>query len=65
MAILVSREFGISFLDLVLNVGAMIEALKFTFTPIDLLFYGLALFIGFGASFRNEGEKKPARVAAS
>jgi hypothetical protein len=56
VAIIVSREFDWPFLDLMLDFGMMIEAMKLTFSPIDLLFYGLALFIGFGASFRSEKE---------
>jgi hypothetical protein len=33
--------------------SVIIEVLKATFSPIDLLFYGLAIYLGFKTAFAN------------
>ncbi|MCA9192396.1 MAG: hypothetical protein KDB03_11560 [Planctomycetales bacterium] len=40
-------------LQIVLNPPAAIELMKMTFSPMDLLFYGIAVFEGFKFSFRQ------------
>lgn len=38
---------------MVLNPAVELELLRATFSPIDLLFYGLALYYGYKAAFRR------------
>lgn len=51
----VSGEFDTSVVDIMnqLNVEMVVELMKATFTPMDLLFYGLALYFGFRYSIRE------------
>jgi len=52
--IVISREFNIPFLTLLtrLNLDLIVEAMKATFSPMDLLFYALAIYAGYRYSFR-------------
>lgn len=53
--ILVSRDLGVPFMELVelLDVSIVIDIYKETFEVIDLLFYGLAIYTGYRVSFRE------------
>lgn len=53
--IVVSRELGAPFLDVLFNLdwGIIIEFMKVTFSPIDLLFYALAVYAGFRFASRR------------
>lgn len=55
--IVIARQEAVSFLEVALffvtSPGAMIEALAITFSPIDLLFYGLAIYEGYKFAFRR------------
>jgi hypothetical protein len=52
--IVISREFNIPFLTLLtrLNLDLIVESMKVTFRPMDLLFYALAIYAGYRYSFR-------------
>lgn len=41
-----------------LNLNVAIEIMKYTFSPIDLIFYGLALYYGYKFSFRQLTESE-------
>lgn len=49
----IGQEWGVPFSDVVaeLNLGLAIEILKAMFQPMDLLFYGIAIFVGYQYSF--------------
>jgi hypothetical protein len=51
----VARQEGIPFFDLLsrLDVSVAIELMKASFSPIDLLFYGIAVYEGYRLSFRR------------
>jgi len=51
----VAQNEGLSFTDLLFNInwGAIPGALGETFSPIDLLFYGIAIYEGYRFSFRR------------
>jgi hypothetical protein len=56
-AIIIAQQEAVSIVDvlifLLLSPGTVVEILAVTFTPIDLLFYGLALYEGYRFSFRQ------------
>lgn len=54
IVVLVSQQEGIAVLDLLsrLNPAAAAELMMVTFSPIDLLFYGIAVYEGYRFSFR-------------
>lgn len=60
VCIAISRDEHIPFFDLLsrLNPEVTIELMKATFRPMDLLFYGIAVYEGYRFSFRkiSEGE---------
>lgn len=43
--------------------GAVIAVMKATFNPMDLLFYGIAMYEGYGFAFRQITEEELARLA--
>lgn len=58
--VIASMEQGVPFMDVIgsLNVAVAIEIMKYTFSPIDLIFYGLALYYGYKFSFRQLSENE-------
>lgn len=54
-AIFIARAFELTFMQVVgtMNLAIIIDVLRATFSPIDLLFYGLALYVGYRASIRT------------
>ncbi len=58
--ILISKHEHIPFLQLVsrLNSEIVIEIMKATFNPMDLLFYGIAVYEGYRFSFRRLGNEE-------
>jgi hypothetical protein len=62
--IVVSREFEVSFFDLLINLNLeiVVEFMKVTFSPIDLLFYGLAVYAGYRYAFRRVTKEELARL---
>ena len=61
--VVASREFGIPFFEMLLNLdmAIIVELMTITFSPIDLLFYGLAIYTGYRAAFRKITEEELAR----
>lgn len=53
--IIVSSEENVALGQIIssLNFPTAVEIMKYTFSPIDLLFYGLALYYGYKFSFRQ------------
>ncbi len=53
--VIVSQQDGVALGEVLagLNLSVAIDIMKFTFSPIDLLFYGLALYYGHKFSFRQ------------
>jgi hypothetical protein len=51
----ISKQEAIPFFDLIsrLNPLIIIDLMKATFSPIDLLFYGIAVYEGYRFSFRQ------------
>lgn len=62
--IVVSREFEVSFFDLLINLNfeIVVEFMKVTFSPIDLLFYGLAVYAGYRYAFKRVTKEELARL---
>jgi hypothetical protein len=60
VCIVVSRQEGMAILEVLsrLNPEIVVGLMKATFSPIDLLFYGIAIYEGYKFSFRTitEGE---------
>jgi hypothetical protein len=56
--ILAANEFDVSFFEVlsVLDPGVIFEIMKETFHPMDLLFYGIAIFEGYKFSFKPSTE---------
>jgi len=46
-----------------LNFAVAFEIIKYTFSPIDLLFYGLALYYGYRLSFRQMAQEELKSIA--
>jgi hypothetical protein len=55
VVIIVAQEYEIPILDLLLSLDLeiVVEFLKVTFTPMDLLFYALAIYAGYRYAFRR------------
>ncbi len=55
VCILVAKEEAIPLFDLLgrVNVGIALELMQVSFSPMDLLFYGLAVYEGYRLSFRK------------
>lgn len=53
ICIMISRQEGVVLLDLLsrLNIPVVVELMKITFRPMDLLFYGISLYEGYNFSF--------------
>ncbi|MFK7735255.1 MAG: hypothetical protein AB8B50_04455, partial [Pirellulaceae bacterium] len=53
----VAQDEGVSVINAVAtlfaNPSAMLELMKLTFSPMDLLFYGIAVYEGYKFSFRQ------------
>jgi hypothetical protein len=66
IAIFASREEGVSMLlvlfGLILSPGLVMEVMGATFSMIDLLFYGLAIYAGYKYSFRQFKEAELANL---
>jgi hypothetical protein len=63
----VARQEGVplSGILLNLNLAAVPGVMAATFDPIDLLFYGLAIYCGYRLAFRNVTQEDVARVTAN
>jgi len=61
---MVASEQGVSFLDAVvqLNAGLIQELMIAFFSPMDLLFYGIALYYGYKLAFRQLTEEELQRM---
>ena len=61
---MVASEQGVSFLDAVvqLNAGLIQELMIAFFNPMDLLFYGIALYYGYKLAFRQLTEEELQRM---
>ena len=62
----ISDAMGIAYFDVVMQLtpAIAIEILQDTFTPIDLLFYGIAIYEAYRFSFRNITEDDLANALA-
>jgi uncharacterized membrane protein len=58
--VIASMEEGVPMMQVLgsLNLDVAIEIMKYTFSPIDLIFYGLALYYGYKFSFRQLTESE-------
>ena len=58
--IFVSREFQISFVDLLLGLDfrLIVEIMRETFQLMDLLFYGIAVYAGYRYAFRQVAQEE-------
>ena len=58
--VIASMKEGVPFMEIIggLNFNVAIEIMKYTFSPIDLVFYGLALYYGYKFSFRQLTENE-------
>ncbi len=65
ICLVVAREKAMSLLEVFsrLDLGLIVNLLSATFSPIDLLFYGLAVYEGYRFSFRQDAEGEPAAQA--
>jgi hypothetical protein len=68
IAIFASRQEGVSLFlvlfSLIISPGLVLELMTETFTLIDLLFYGLAIYAGYKNSFRQIKETELATLQA-
>jgi hypothetical protein len=68
IATVAAREEGLSLLfvlfTLIISPGLVLELMVATFTPIDLLFYGLAIYAGYKNAFRQIKEAELATLQA-
>ena len=57
---IISKQEAVPFFDLILRLNPMIimDLMKATFSPIDLLFYGIAVYEGYRFSFRQITEEE-------
>ena len=64
VCIVISRQESVPFVDLLnrLNPAIAMELMKVTFSPIDLLFYGIAVYEGYKLSFRRISEEEIGRL---
>lgn len=58
--IILSREFDIPFGELLTNLdlNLIVEFMTATFSPMDLLFYALAIYYGYQSSFREISQQE-------
>ena len=63
VSVVLAREYSVSVSDVIvamlIHPGLSADLLVETFSPIDLLFYALALYYGFKLSFRQERIESP------
>ncbi len=66
ICLVLSREKAMSLLDVIsrLDADLVVTLMGATFNPMDLLFYGLAIYAGYRYSFRPAAEVEPAGTAA-
>jgi hypothetical protein len=64
VCILISRQESIELLNLLtrLNPAVAVELMKATFNPIDLLFYGIAVYEGYRFSFRRISDEELSKI---
>ena len=66
ITIVVSQQETVPLLDVFLTLatsfGVVVELMKITFSPIDLLFYGIAIYFGYRYSFRRFSEAELASL---
>ncbi len=64
LCILVSRQEGMGIIEVLsrLNPEIVVELMRATFSPIDLLFYGIAIYEGYRFSFRTITEDELAKM---
>lgn len=60
VCMLIAHDQSIPFFDVLaqLNPGAIAEIMKVTFSPLDLIFYGIAVYTGYKFSFRRITEEE-------
>jgi hypothetical protein len=65
--IIVARELEIPFIDLliILDLGIVIDLMAFSFSFLDLVFYGFAIYTGYHISFRRITEEDLAQRITS
>lgn len=65
--IILAQQDDVGFMDVVrsLDVAVIVELFKVTFSPIDLLFYGIAIYEGYRFSFRQISEEEWAGLVNS
>ncbi|REJ69178.1 MAG: hypothetical protein DWQ31_05460 [Planctomycetota bacterium] len=63
----VADELDLSFADFLLNLNVplVVEMMKASFSPMDLLFYGLAIYAGYKFSFRQITQDELNELAAA
>lgn len=66
ICLVLAREEAVSLFEVFsrLDPGVVLRVMTATFGPIDLLFYGLAVYEGYKFSFRPVAEEKPAAATA-
>ncbi len=66
VCLVLSREKAMPLLDVIsrLDLDLVVRIMAATFSPMDLLFYGLAIYAGYRYSFRPAAEVEPAGTAA-
>ncbi|UCG05550.1 MAG: hypothetical protein JSV83_16775 [Desulfobacterales bacterium] len=64
VCILISRQEGIELFNLLtrLNPAVVVELIKATFNPMDLLFYGIAVYEGYRFSFRRVSDDELSKL---
>jgi hypothetical protein len=65
--IVIAQQEEIAFMEVVgtLNVSVIVELFKVTFSAIDLLFYGIAIYEGYKFSFRQVSQEELAELVSS
>lgn len=63
---IMAQEFGLPFQEMLLSLdfGLAVEMMKATFSGMDVLFYGLAVYTGYRLSFRKLGQDDLAEAIA-
>ena len=66
ICILISGQNGVPLLDVItgLELGIIVELMTQSFSPMDLIFYGIAVYEGYGLSFRRVSEDDLRRLLA-
>lgn len=67
ICILVSRQEGMALLDVLsrLSLPSVVQLMRLTFQPMDLLFYGIALYTGYKVSFLPVNPEDVAKIGHS